>query len=158
MADEELHPIELDDGNVAPEVRQVLEDQAAAADQQDNEQDVQQENQQDGQRGQPTAAQVFNRIVEFERVLYEAWTEFKNEILEELGDMQATVKRMDSLVRRQDEFESGDSVVLIDERKCGKVHHVTDKMLDIILDETKSKVRKKKFMVMRMIDRHTGNY
>ena len=64
----ELHPIELDDGNVAPEVRQVVEEQQGAV-QQDEPDD-----------GEGIAQLLFRRIEEFEAQLQFHWNQFKDEL------------------------------------------------------------------------------
>ena len=133
MADD-LHPIELDDGNIAEEVRQALDDcQVVLAEEQAEEQARQ------VQEGQPTPEDIFNRIVLFERVLNDAWVNFKKDVVGELDELKHEVQEMRSMLKEQEHFTKGDSVVLLDERKIRTVRHVMPKMLDISLDEDKSK-------------------
>ena len=112
--DQGLHPIENEDGEVADEVLQALGEAG--------------DNAQGNQDDQPSAAQVFNRIVRFEEILQHAWEEFKDEISGKLdilkGDvntLHGNVQEMLELQRGQGELEVGCSVVLLDIRKIGKV-------------------------------------
>ena len=140
---EDLHPIELDDGNVAEEVRQGLPILQA------NRNTEQQDPQDDDQ---PSPAQVFNRIVEFETVLERAWTEFKEEIIDEISKLQKEVYRVSRIVRGQDHFVEGDSVVLLKERKVGTVTNVTDKFVDIIIDDDQKTIRKRQTLVKKLFE------
>ena len=140
---EELHPIELDNGDVAEEVRQVLPILQVNRDAE--QQDLQDDD-------QPSPAQVFNRIVEFETVLERAWTEFKAEIIVEMSKLRREVHLVRRIVRCQDVFEEGDSVVLLKERKVGKVTYVTDKFVDVVMDDDQKKIRKRKTLVMKLAE------
>ena len=64
--EEEPHPIELDDGNVAP----VVENQAAAAQEEEG-----------NERAGPSPEDVYNCIVRFEGILKESWDEFKGSMM-----------------------------------------------------------------------------
>ena len=150
---EELHPIELDDGNVAPEVRQVVEEHQGAV-QQDEPDD-----------GEGIAQLLFRRIEEFEAQLQFHWNQFKDELQGNLNEVrhnirrtERTVQRMKNFDRREDDFEVGDSVVLLDDRKIGTVTKVLTANVDVLLDDEKStipksaqkSVRKKKTVLMRI--------
>ena len=69
--EEELHPIEQDDENVAAAVQQVVEERRAAA--------ILQE-----QQHQPSPQMVYDRLVQFEEILKEAWDEFQEKIQQDL--------------------------------------------------------------------------
>jgi len=145
--DQGLHPIENEDGEVADEVLQALGEAG--------------DNAQGNQDDQPSAAQVFNRIVRFEEILQHAWEEFKDEISGKLdilkGDvntLHGNVQEMLELQRGQGELEVGCSVVLLDIRKIGKVKSLTDKFAEVILDEDNRKVKKKKTSLMRIQSIH----
>ena len=145
--DEELHPIELDDGNIAAEVQQVLA--AAAADPQENDPPA-----------QPSPEDVYNRIVQFEGILKDAWTEFQDtvtseltEINEAIGSLQDDMREFKKYERRQVDFTVGDSVVLLEKRKVGRLTHVTQHYADVLLDgerNEKKTVRKKKTVLLRL--------
>ena len=66
----ELHPIENDDGNIAEEVLQAVEENQQDEPEVDPEALV----------GQPSPEMVYDRIVQFEETLKEAWDEFKEKI------------------------------------------------------------------------------
>ena len=147
---EELHPIELDDGNIAPEVRQVVEEQQGAA-----QQDIQA-----APVNIPSPEEVFDRFIEFERNLRVSWDEFTgtligevNELREEISSIEESVEELKRMEKRQVDFAIGDSVVLNDVRKVGKVTHVTAKQVEVLLDgeqNTRNTVTKKKTNVMRL--------
>ena len=147
---EELHPIELDDGNVAPEVRQVVEEQQGAI----------QQDEQAAPVNIPSPQDVFNRFIRFERNLRVSWDEFTgtlmgevNEMREEISPIQDSVEELKRMEKRQVDFAIGDSVVLLDDRKLGRVSNVTPKQVDILLDgerNTRKTVTKKKTNVMRL--------
>ena len=59
---------------------------------------------------------------------------------------------MRRIVRGQDVFEEGDSVVLLKERKVGKVTYVTDKFVDIVMDNDQKKIRRRKTLVMKLAE------
>ena len=139
---EELHPIELDDGNVAPDVRQVVEEQQGAV-----------------QQDEPVAQILFRRIEEFEEQLQFHWNQFKdelqgnlNELRHEIRQTKRTVERIKNYDRRKEDFVEGDSVVLLDDRKVGTVTKVLTSYVDVNLDDESEKksVRKKKTVLMRL--------
>ena len=145
--EEELHPIEQDDENVAPAVQQVVEERRAAAILQEQEQ----------QQDRPGAQIVYDRLVQFEGILKEAWDEFQEKIEQDLTLLRRDVKSiettLDYLVRQQrgqEDFRVGESVLDIEARKCGKVKKVTNKFVDIIMDEGKKVVRRKKTNLMKI--------
>ena len=146
--DQGLHPIENEDGEVADEVLQALGEAG--------------DNAQGNQDDQPSAAQVFNRIVRFEEILQHAWEEFKDEISGKLDILKGDVNTLHGnvqeikleLQRGQGELEVGCSVVLLDIRKIGKVKSLTDKFAEVILDEDNRKVKKKKTSLMRIQSIH----
>ena len=91
MDDEELHPIEQDDGNVAPEVPQVVEEHQAAANQDpDPDEEV-----------LVTAEMVYDRIVQFEEVLQAEWDDFKGKLIQEVTKcrfaIQATANHVEGM-------------------------------------------------------------
>ena len=144
---EELHPIELDDGNVAPEVRQVVVEQQGAV-QQDEPED-----------GEVIAQMLFRRIEEFEAQLQFHWNQFKDELQGEINELRhkirqtkRTVKHIKNYDRREEDFVEGDSVVLLDDRKVGTVTKVLTSNVDVLLDDESEKksVRKKKTVLMRL--------
>ena len=138
MEDEdEVHPIELDDGNVDPEVRQVIAEQQGA-------------------NQQPSPQVVYNRLLQFEENLQVVWNTFTNELLEEVNSLRGRISSLGDAVeelsnteRRQADFLIGDSVILLKERKFGRVTNITPQYVDVHLDEERNKnrsVRKKKQM------------
>ena len=144
--EEELHPIEQDDENVAAAVQQVVEERNRAA-------AVLQE-----QQHQSSPQMVYDRLVQFEEILKEAWDEFQEKIQQDLMLLQDNMKSikttLDYLVwqqRGQEDFLVGESVLDIEARKCGKVKKVTNKFVDIIMDEDNKVVRRKKTNLMRVI-------
>ena len=145
--EEEPHPIELDDGNVAP----VVENQAAAAQEEEG-----------NERAGPSPEDVYNRIVCFEGILKEAIDDFKitmrNEFCDrkvQLGFVKSKVRRINTYAKREIDFAVGDTVVLLDERKIGKVTNVTKLYVDVLLDGEQNRnktVRKKKSLLTRFYD------
>ena len=130
MDDEELHPIEQDDGNVAPEVLQAVEEHQAAANQDPDPDD-----------NQPSPGQVFHRLLEFESTLKGSWDDFKETLMDEVKkinqDLSSIDESVDKLMRmekHQIDFAIGDSVVLLKERKVGIVTKVTRLYVDVLLD------------------------
>ena len=93
-----------------------------------------------------------NRILEFETVLERSWTEFKTEIIVGMSKLRREVHLLRRIVRGQDIFEERDSVVLLKERKVGKVTFVTDKFVDIVMDYDQKKIRKTKTLVMKLAE------
>ena len=146
--DQGLHPIENEDGEVADEVLQALGEAGVNA--------------QGNQGDQPSAAQVFNRIVRFEEILQHAWEEFKDEISGKLDILKGDVNTLHGnvqeikleLQRGQGELQVSCSVVLLDIQKIGKVKSLTDKFAEVILDEDNRKVKKKKTSLMRIQSIH----
>ena len=149
MDDEELHPIEQDDGIVAPEVLQVVEEHQAAANQDPDPDD-----------NQPNPGHVFNRLLDFESTLKGSWDDFKEtlvdevkKIKDELSSVDESVDKIMRMEKHQIDFAIGDSVVLLEERKVGRVTKVTTLCVDVLLDgeqNSKKTVRKKKTAVMRL--------
>ena len=144
--EEELHPIEQDDENIAAAVQQVVEERnRAAAIRQD-------------QQVQPSPQMVYDRLVQFEEILKEAWDEFKEKIQQDLSLLQRDVRSMENTLdyfirqqRGQEDFLVGESVLDIEVRKCGKVKKVTNKFVDVIMDEDNKVVRRKKTNLMKII-------
>ena len=143
--EEELHPIEQDDENVAAAVQQVVEERRAAA--------ILQE-----QQHQPSPQMVYDRLVQFEEILKEAWDEFQENIQQDLmllrHDVKSIETTLDYLVRQQrgqEDFLVGEFVLDIEARKCGKVKKVTNKFVDVIMDEDNKVVRRKKTNLMKII-------
>ena len=149
MDDEELHPIEQDDEIVAPEVLQVVEEHQAAANQDPDPDD-----------NQPNPGHVFNRLLDFESTLKGSWDDFKEtlvdevkKIKDELSSVDESVDKIMRMEKHQIDFAIGDSVVLLEERKVGRVTKVTTLYVDVLLDgeqNSKKSVRKKKTAVMRL--------
>ena len=146
--DNGLHPIENEDGEVADEVLQALGEAGDFAPQ-------------GNQQGQPTAAEVFNRIVRFEEILRDAWEDFKDEISGKLDilkndvdDLHEKVDELKDIIDGNDPLIVGCSVVLLDTRKIGKVKSLTNHYAEVILDEDKSTVRKHKKKVLRIPSIH----
>ena len=160
--DEGLHPIENEDGEVADEVLQALGEAGDFAPQ-------------GNQQGQPTAAEVFNRIVRFEEILRDAWEDFKDEISGKLdilkgevddisGKLDILKDDMNGLHDKADELKDiidgndplivGCSVVLLDTRKIGKVKSLTDHFAEVILDEDECTVKKHKKNLLRIPSIH----
>ena len=143
MAEEEVHPIELDDGNAAP----IAENVAAAQEDEGNPPDG------------PSPEDVYNRLVIFERNIQRAWEEFTNLMLSETGSINERISALEDDVRdlerterRKVDFAVGQSVVLLDERKIGTVTNVTKVFVDVELDgaqNRKKTVRKKKTLLAR---------
>ena len=144
--EEELHPIELDVGNVA----RVNANEPAV---------LPEANVENG----PTATAVFQRIEEFEVILRDEWNEFKNSLRTELDDMNRAVGDIEDVVSQltkldETEFEVGDSVALLEERKVGMVKKVTQQHVDVECDDQRfvtpasfrKTVRKKKTDLMRL--------
>ena len=150
MDDEDLHPIEQDDEIVAPEVLQVVEEHQAAPNQ-DPESDEEVE---------VTAAMVYNRIGQFQLLLQAEWDDFKETLLDEINNVRFRIQQttrhvelMNNYDRRVVDFAIGDLVVLLEERKVGRVTKVTTLYVDVLLDgeqNSKKTVRKKKTAVMRL--------
>ena len=149
MDNEELHPIEQDDGNIAPEVLQVVEEHQAAANQDPDPDD-----------NQPSPGHVFDRLLELESTLKGSWEDFKETLMDEVKkinqDLSSIDESVDKLMRmekHQIDFAIGDSVVLLKERKVGIVTKVTRLYVDVLLDgeqNQKKTVRTKKTDVMRL--------
>lgn len=146
--DDGLHPIENEDGEVADEVLQALGEAGDFAPQ-------------GNQQGQPTAAEVFNRIVRFEEILRDAWEDFKDEISGKLDilkdDMNGLHDKADELkdiIDGNDPLIVGCSVVLLDTRKIGKVKSLTDHFAEVILDEDECTVKKHKKNLLRIPSIH----
>ena len=144
--EEELHPIEVDNGNVA----RVNENEPAV---------LPEANVENG----PTAAAVFHRIEEFEEILRDEWNEFKGVLMDELDDLKRDVGNIEydvSCMTKWDEteFEVGDSVALLEERKIGTVKKVTQQYVDVECDDQRfvtpesfrKTVRKKKTDLMKL--------
>jgi len=141
--EDEVHRIELDDGNVAPEVHQVVAEQQGARN-----------------RNQPSHQVVYNRLLHFESNLQVVWNTFTNELREEVNSLRERISSLGDAVeelqnteRRQADFLLGDSVVLLKERKFGRVTYITKKFVDVHLDDERNKnrsVRVKKTDVMRL--------
>ena len=150
MDDKELYPIEQDDGIVSPDVLQVREEHQVAPNQ-DPESDEEVE---------VTVAMVYNRIGQFQLLLQAEWDDFKETLTDEMNNLrfkirQTTkhVERMKNYDRRVVDFVIGDSVVLLEERKVGRVTKVTTLYVDVLLDgeqNSKKSVQKKKTAVMRL--------
>ena len=120
MAEEEVHPIELDDGNIAPEVERVLRPA------------LQQE---------VTPEDVYNRIVHLDTILHGAIDDFKVTMRNNFADtylrtnlISGCLQRIKRYARREVDFAVGDTVVLLDERKIGEVKNVTERFVDVQLD------------------------
>ena len=84
------------------------------------------------QRARPSPEDVYNRIVRFEGILKNAVDDFKitmrNEFYDgvvQLGFVKSKVKRINTYARRKLDFAVGDTVVLLNERKIGKITNVT---------------------------------
>ena len=146
--DDGLHPIENEDGEVADEVLQALGEAGDFAPQ-------------GNQQGQPTAAEVFNRIVRFEEILRDAWEDFKDEISGkldilkgEVDDLHEKVDELKDIIDGNDPLIVGCSVVLLDTRKIGKVKSLTDHFAEVILDEDECTVKKHKKNLLRIPSIH----
>ena len=146
--DDGLHPIENEDGEVADEVLQALGEAGDFAPQ-------------GNQQGQPTAAEVFNRIVRFEEILRDAWEDFKDEISGKLDilkndvdDLHEKVDELKDIIDGNDPLIVGCSVVLLDTRKIGKVKSLTDHFAEVILDEDECTVKKHKKNLLRIPSIH----
>lgn len=81
----ELHPIENDDGNVAEEVLQAVEENQQDEPEVDPEALV----------GQPSPAMVYDRIVQFEETLKEAWDEFKEKISSDVYRIERDIGKVE---------------------------------------------------------------
>ena len=87
--EEELHQIEQDDENVAAAIQQVVEEQNRAA-------AILQE-----QQHQPSPQMVYDRLVQFEEILKEAWDEFQEKIQQDLMLLQDDVDEDNKVVQRK---------------------------------------------------------
>ena len=81
----ELHPIENDDGNVAEEVLQAVEENQQADPQVDPE----------ALQDQPSPAMVYDRIILLEETLREAWEEFKDKISADVNRIEHDLNKME---------------------------------------------------------------
>ena len=81
----ERHPIENDDGNVAEEVLQAVEENQQDEPEVDPEALV----------GQPSPAMVYDRIVQFEETLKEAWDEFKEKISSDVYRIERDIGKVE---------------------------------------------------------------
>ena len=140
----ELHPIENDDGNIAEEVRQAVEDNQLAEPEEDPEADPEAE-------AQPSPAMVYDWIVRLEETLKEAGEEFKDKmhadtirIEHDINKLEYTVNRLTSVIGGQEKFSTGELVVVLDIRKVGRVKKVTKMYVDVIMDDDHKVIRKKK--------------
>ena len=132
MDDEIPHPIENEDGNVAPAIQEEIVEQRQAA------------NLQQG----PTPEDIFNRLVQFEEILQGAWTDFQMEVQEAIASMGSDLRQLrQRLDDYQESFRVGSTVYVVNQRLVGKVTHVTQRMLDIRIDNTQKVIRKKKEQV-----------
>ena len=101
---------------------------------------------------------VYDCLVQFEEILKEAWDEFKDKIQQDLTLLQRDVRAIENTLdyfvqqqRGQEDFSVGESVLDIEVRKCGKVKKVTNKFVDVIMDEDNKVVRRKKTNLMKII-------
>ena len=147
----ELHPIENDDGNVAEEVLQAVEENQQADPQVDPE----------ALQDQPSPAMVYDRIILLEETLREAWEEFKdrisadvNRIEHDLNKMEKAVNHLSRLIAGHENYSTGDTVVVLDIRKFGRIKKVTKMYVDVIMDDDNKVIRKKKNLVKRIITRY----
>ena len=132
MDDEIPHPIENEDGNVAPAIQEEIVGQQQAA------------NLQQG----PNPEDIFNRIVRFEEILQGAWTEFQEEIQESMASLGHDVQELPQrLEDHQQSFYVGSTVYVVNERLVGRVTNVTQRFLDIRIDNTETVIRRKKVQV-----------
>ena len=80
----ELHPIENNDGNVAEEVLQAVEENQQADPQVDPE----------ALQDQPSPAMVYDRIILLEETLREAWEELKDRISVDVNRIEHDLNKM----------------------------------------------------------------
>ena len=128
--EEELHQIELEDGNVP---------QIANQDNQDN-QDYQDND------DQPTPEDVYNRIVTFESTLEKAWISFKDDMMSMISSIQSDIDslRSEVLELKNSDLRSGSSVVIFPERLVGIVTRITRLNVIVKLDNDGALIMKKK--------------
>ena len=143
----ELHPIENDDGNIAEEVLQAVEENQQDEPEVDPEALV----------GQPSPAMVYDRIVQFEETLKEAWDEFKEKISSDvyrierdIGKVEYALENLQRAYAGKDNYSVGTTVVVLDMRKFGTVQKVTNMFVDVMIDEDKKVVRKRKKLVKKI--------
>ena len=121
--EEELHQIELEDGNV-PQVNN-----------KDNQDD-----------DQPTPVDVYNWIVTFSSTLENAWVLFKEEIKSMILSIESDIDNLCTDVSELKDYDPyiGSSVVVFPKRLVGFVTHITRTQVHVKIDKEDSIIKKKK--------------